>query len=230
MLLRFAKNALLWIMGLTFVACATQPSGNQTLSKSLAPPDTSVIVQSADTLIGPKDLLAISVFGVKEFDGDYQVDFDGQLKMPLIGEVRAQGLSALELSDVLEEKLSESYLQSASVKVLIAQTSEQVLTVEGSVENPGLYPVQGKTTLLQAIALAGGPDQFADKSRVVVFRQVSGERLVAGFNLKEIRSGTAPDPEIFGNDIVVVDGSDFRRNYTEFLRSVPLIALFRPFG
>ena len=81
-------------------------------------------------------------------------------------------------------------------------------------------------TLLQAIALSGGPTDNADPRRVIIFRQIEGKRNAAGFDLRAIREGKAEDPVVYGNDIVVVDGSEARRRYGEFLRSVPLLALF----
>ena len=92
-----------------------------------------------------------------------------------------------------------------------------------------LLVVAGATvtrTLLQAIALSGGPSDNANTRRVVVFRQIEGKRHAAGFDLKEIRQGNAEDPIVYANDIIVVDGSEARRTYGEFLRSVPLLALF----
>lgn len=207
-------------------ACTTLGEQPLKLPTTLAPPDTAEIVQSGDLRIGPMDMLAISVFGVQDLGGDFQVDFEGRLKMPLIGEVPAKGLTALELSSDIEERLETSYLQDADVTVLIKETQGRIVTIEGSVIKPGLFPIQGKTTLLQAVALSGGPNEYANLERVVVFRQVDGQRTVAGFDLKMIRSGETADPEIFGNDIIVVDGSDFRRNYRDFVRAIPLIGLF----
>ena len=80
-----------------------------------------------------------------------------------------------------------------------------------------------------AIAQAGGPTSGANTRKVAVFRQVNGERFAAAFNLDAIRSGDADDPEIYGNDIIVVDGSEASETYGEVLRSIPLIALFMAF-
>ena len=108
----------------------------------------------------------------------------------------------------------------------IIQTCDRLVTIDGSVAKPGMYPVLGQLTLLQAIALSGGPTDNADPRRVIIFRQIEGKRNAAGFDLTAIREGKAEDPVVYGNDIVVVDGSEARRSYGEFLRSVPLLALF----
>ena len=146
--------------------------------------------------------------------------------MPLIGLVSASGYTPSELAAILETKFGESYLQDADVTVRITETQQRFLTVDGSVQKPGMYPVEGQLTLIQAIALSGGPAENADPRKVVVFRQIEGKRNAAAFDLRKIRSGEAEDPLVYANDIIVMDGSEARRTYGEFLRSVPLLALF----
>ena len=198
-----------------------------TSDKSKLPmPDVAQIIASSDLRVGPLDILAISVFGVPELKGDYQVDYEGQLKIPLIGQLPVTGYTATELSVLLENKLSKDYLQNPDVTVLMKKPQDRLITIDGSVEKPGQYPVQGKMTLLQAVAMSGGTDEYAELKRVIVIREVGGERKVAGFNLKDIRRGMAEDPTVYPNDIIVVDGSEVKRNYQEFLRSVPLLGLF----
>jgi len=193
---------------------------------TLSVPDTTLPIQSADVRIGPMDLLDISVFGAPDLDNSYQVDFEGKLKLPLIGTIPAAGFTASQLATNLERRLGETYLQDPDVTVRVSEASKRFMTVDGSVQKPGMYPVEGQLTLLQAIALSGGPSDNANTRRVVVFRQIEGKRHAAGFDLKEIRQGNAEDPIVYANDIIVVDGSEARRTYGDFLRSVPLLALF----
>lgn len=207
-------------------ACQSSGGGAGAGPVTLAVPDTTSPVQSGDLRIGPMDLLEVSVFGAPDLDDSYQVDFEGSLKMPLIGSFKAAGYTASELATYLEGRLSERFLQDPDVTVRIAESQDRLVTVDGSVAKPGMYPVRGQLTLLQAIALSGGPTDNADPRRVIIFRQIEGKRNAAGFDLKAIRAGEADDPLVYGNDIVVVDGSEARRNYGEFLRSVPLLALF----
>lgn len=213
-------------------ACASGgssiPTGGES-STRLPIPDATTSITPADLRIGPMDSLEISVFGVTDLDGTYQVDFEGLLKMPLIGEISAVGKTAGELSIELEQKYEESFLQDPDVNVIILESVGRRITVDGSINNPGLYPVTGNMSLLQSVALAGGPSQGANPKRVVVFRQIGGERHAAAFDLVAIRNGNAEDPIIFGNDIIVVDGSEARATYGEVLRSLPLLALFMAF-
>ena len=196
------------------------------LADQLSVPDTTLPVQSSDVRVGPMDLLEISVFGAPDLDNSYQVDFEGKLKLPLIGSVPAAGYTAAQLAGELEKRLAENYLQAPDVTVRIMETRKRFVTVDGSVAKPGMYPVDGQLTLLQAIALSGGPTDGANPRRVVIFRQIDGKRNAAGFDLREIRKGNAQDPLVYANDIVVVDGSEARRTYGDILRTVPLLALF----
>jgi len=223
-------SGLLGLLVLAFALAGCQSadvsrSAGQTTA-TLSVPDTTLPIQSGDVRIGPMDLLEISVFGAPDLDDSYQVDFEGKLKLPLIGTIPAAGFTASELATHLERRLGETYLQAPDVTVRVSEASKRFMTVDGSVENPGMYPVEGQLTLLQAIALSGGPSDNANTRRVVVFRQIEGKRHAAGFDLKEIRQGNAEDPIVYANDIIVVDGSEARRTYGEFLRSVPLLALF----
>lgn len=209
------------------VSCAS--SGPVGTGESLPIPDATSSVTKGDLRIGSMDSLQIDVFGVDSLQGMYQVDFQGNLKLPLIDEVRATGLTASELSYLLEAKLGEKYLQDPNVNVTIVESVGRKVTVDGAISSPGLYPVEGRLTLLQAVAQAGGPAEGANTKKVAVFRQINGERHGAAFNLDAIRAGDAEDPQIYGNDIIVVDGSEASATYGEVLRSLPLIALFMAF-
>jgi len=214
-------------MGVLLTACQTPgASGGVAERAPLAVPDSTTDTAKGIDRISPMDLLDISVFGAPDLDNTYQVDFEGRLKMPLVGTVSAFGYTAAELSRLLESRLGEKYLQNPEVFVRIMETRERLITVDGAVEKPGMYPIEEQITLLQAVALSGGPDDSANPKRVVIFRQIDGERHAGAFNLIDIRKGEAEDPLIYTNDIIVVDGSEARRAYGDILRTVPLIGLF----
>jgi polysaccharide export outer membrane protein len=108
----------------------------------------------------------------------------------------------------------------------------KTITVDGAVGLPGVFPIQGATTLVKAVATARGLTENANPRRVIVFRNIDGKRMAAQFDLQQIRRAEAPDPEIFGNDIVIVDGNTSRSAYREILGALPLVGLlnvFRPF-
>ena len=99
----------------------------------------------------------------------------------------------------------------------------------GSVNRAGVFPISGRTTLMQAIAMAGGLEKFADENDINVFRQgQSGAREVLNFDLETIRKGEAEDPPLHTSDVVVVARSDGRyawRNAAEFLRDISVFGM-----
>lgn len=212
-----------------FLAAACASSGSNGEFESLSIPDATSSVAAGDLRIGQMDMLEVIVFGVPDLNGTYQVDFDGNVRLPLIGDIPAIGQTPGELAVQIEHLYEESYLQDPSVTVNVIESVGRRITLDGSINSPGQVPITGSLTLLQAVALGGGPTDSANPRRVVVFRQINGERHGASFDLVAIRDGDAEDPQIYGNDIIVVDGSEARRTYGEVLRSLPLVALFLAF-
>lgn len=183
-------------------------------------------------LIGPFDKLKIDVFGIEDLSKEVQIDASGRLSFPLIGVVEASGLTPGELSGELEKRLQGRYVRDPQVTVNLEETVSQVITVDGQVDQPGLYPVIGRMTLMRAVATAGGTSEFAKLSDVVIFRTVNGDQLAGLYNLKAIRRGNYGDPEVFANDVIVVGDSQARRIFKDVIAgssfiTTPLIILFR---
>lgn len=210
--------------------CASEGAGPVKTGVALAAPDAPAIVTTSQMKIAPLDVLDIKVFGTTAFDGTYQVDPTGEIKVPLIGVVSTTGYTVFELASVLEHRLGDSFLQNPQVSIRISELYGQRVTVDGAIRNPGLYPVRGSMTLIQAIALSGGPTESANPHRVVIFRTIDGKKQAAAFDLLKIRNGSLPDPPIYGNDTIVMDGSDLKKGYDNVLRSLPLIGLFTVLG
>ncbi|SFR98856.1 polysaccharide biosynthesis/export family protein [Sphingomonas jatrophae] len=191
-----------------------------------APDELPVQDMLATYRVGPGDVVTVSVFGVDSLSGDRAVDPAGNLTMPLIGAVPAAGKSTQELGTELASRLGARYLQQPQVTVTIKTAVARTVTVDGSVGAPGLYPVPDKTTLLKTIAMARGTSQGANPKKVVVFRQINGQRNAAAFDLTTIRDGIDPDPVIYANDVVVVDGRETNATWMALLQAVPVIGLF----
>ena len=200
------------------------------VAKALPPPDSTVVpIATAPYHVVPGDELTVSVFGAQDLDRDGLVDGAGNFAMPLAGTIHVAGKTPEEISATIEDKLRGSYLKHPRVALNVKQSgSQQNVTVDGEVQQPGIYPVVGRMTLQQAIATAHGANQVANIRKVIVFRTVNNQKLAAMFDLKSIRSGQIQDPEIFGNDIVVVGESAVQK----FLRStgyaLPLLGRFVP--
>lgn len=177
---------------------------------SLPPPDSSVpaTAQAAEYRIGPQDQLEINVFGIEELKRLVQVDNNGKIILPLVGAVQAGGRTVPELSGDLTSALKARYMKDPQVIVSVREAQSQKVTVDGAVAQPGIYPVAGTTTLMQAISMAHGPDaKLANMKRVAIFRTIGGKRQQAFYDLTAIRAGRAEDPQVYGADIVVVDTS-----------------------
>jgi polysaccharide export outer membrane protein len=180
--------------------------------------------------IGPLDVLDVSVFREPDLSvKSVTVDASGKILVPLIGQVPAAGRSANELSGELAKLLSAKFLESPNVVVTVITAASQQVTVEGSVNEAGVFQIKGHTTLLEALAMAKGTSRTAALSQTVVFRNIDGRRNAALFDLSKIQRGTAPDPEIQGSDIIVVGFSNLKSGFRDFLSSAPLLSLFRPF-
>lgn len=196
----------------------------------LPPPDTTSASGEykggSDYRIGAQDLLEISVFGVPDLSRTVRVNSSGGISLPLIGGVQAGGHTVSELERALAEMLAKSYLQNPQVSVFVKEYTSQRITLEGSLKNPGIYPITGKTTLLQAIAIGGGLDPLADLKGVVIFRHVEGKKMAAVFDLRDIRSGTSEDPQIFGDDVIVIEQSGSKTALRRIIEAIPIVALF----
>ena len=114
-------------------------------------------------------------------------------------------------------------MRDPSVSVNITKSVSQVVTVDGEVNDPGLYPVTNRTTLMRTIASARGLSELAKLEEVVILRTVGGQRYAGLYDLGAIRRGAYADPEIYANDTIIVGDSPTRRMLQEFGPLVPLI-------
>lgn len=178
--------------------------------------------------IGPQDVLEVSVFKVPELSRSVQVADIGSINLPLLGEVEAAGKTSRDLEQELAAKLGDKYIQSPQVTVYVKEFNSRRVTVDGAVRKPGIYPIRGKTTLVQIIAMAEGPTDVSDPSCVVVFRNVDGKRAVAKFDLTQIRDGRADDPIIREGDMIVVNESATKTAFQSFLKALPLTSVLVP--
>ncbi len=193
------------------------------------PDSPSVVPLGSGYKIAPMDTLTIKVFRMPDLSGDYEVDLTGQVAMPLIGSVNAADLTTEQLDRALSEKFSVKYLENPDISVGIKSSTRRNVTVDGAVNRAGSVPLAGPTTLMQAVASAGGISPDANARRVAIFRNIAGKRQAAAFDLTSIRRGQSPDPEVYAGDIVVVDGSRIKAVQKQILNSMPILSIFKPF-
>lgn len=177
--------------------------------------------------IGAGDKLAISVFGEPELSRtDYVVDGTGFIQVPLIGQVIAAGVSPEELRMEIARRLGARFIRDPQVLVAITERAKARFAVEGQVEHPGVYEADSTTTLLAALAQAGSPNRVANNSEVMIFRVLDGRRMGARFDIAQIRSGRADDPQVIGGDTVVVGYSGSKGFWRDVRETAPLLNLF----
>jgi polysaccharide export outer membrane protein len=211
-------------------ACTDGPGGPIPYNRSLGAPDLPTVVSlESDYRIAPADTVSVKVFKAPDMSGDYDVDLTGHISMPLVGEVEAANLTTSQLDERLTQKLGEKYLEHPDVSVGVKASAKRSVTVDGAVKQSGSFPLAGTTSLMQAVALAGGVSEDANAHRVAVFRTIGGTRQVAAFDLMAVRRGQAEDPKVYPGDIVVVDGSSIKAFQKQILSNIPLFAIFRPF-
>jgi polysaccharide export outer membrane protein len=171
------------------------------------------------------DVLQISVFKVPELTQSVQVADTGTVNLPLVGEMRAEGRTAHELERDLTSRLAAKYLNNPQVTVFVKEYNSQRVTITGDVKKPGVYPLTGKTTLLQVVATAGGFEESTDWT-VLVLRQTNGKRSAAKFNVNQIQEGHTEDPTMQAGDVLVAGSSAIKKGYNSILKALPVAGLF----
>ena len=184
-----------------------------------APPTSYIIV--------PNDVLDLRVFQEPDLSNDeLQVDNVGNIQMPLIGEIQAAGRSPPELAADIASRLRQRYIVNPQVVVSVSEPAKRFVSVEGQVKKPGVYEIDREYTLLAAIARAESPTGVANLDEIVVFRTVAGQRMAARFDLRDVRAGLTPDPQILGGDVVVVGFSSVKGAWRDFLKAAPAFNSF----
>ena len=158
-------------------------------------------------LIGQSDLLTIKVFQAEELSGEVRVDERGAITLPLLGSVRIAGLSKVQAEQRLIELLGANLLQNPQVSIFIKEYTNRRITVEGEVNKQGVFPLNGKITVLQAIALAGGLGEKAKPDSVALFRKQGARSRAYYLDINLIREGRVSDPFVMNDDRIVVQRS-----------------------
>jgi len=231
-----AAGAMIVLSPGSSLAAGVQNSSTPNFQSASLPPTTNVPQFSSqapttnmvrpDYIIGPDDVISVDVFQIPDLSRTVQVDSEGKILLPLLGSVPAAGRSVSQLSQQIAAAYGDKYVRDPKVTVSVKNSESQKVTVDGAVVQPGIYPITSGTTLMQAIALAKGPDTKLASSKVAIFRTVGQNRTQAVFDLSDIRDGKVQDPQLQAHDIVVVDTSGVRK----FLQDISPIAPFTILG
>lgn len=226
------KLCIAFLMASALAGCARQTPLQTTAGltvvegSSVLPPPNRGDLTAADrpALIGPLDTIQVDVFTVPELSREMQVDASGRIAMPLAGTIDARGKTAEELASAIDTALRARYVRNPGVTVNIKSSVSQVVTIDGQVVEPGLYPVTNQMTLMRVIASAKGLSEFARQEDVVILRTVGNQRMAGLYNVAAIRRGSYDDPPVFANDVIVVGDSPQRRMFRDFVSLSPLLA------
>ncbi len=191
-LLAFALSMIVWAQP----ALAQQPA-----NAKLAVKDPNL----EEYRIGPEDQLGISVWKNEPMSRVVVVRPDGMISLPLLDDVKAAGLTPMQLRDLLAHKLAE-YVPSPSVSVIVNDVRSFKVSVIGEVVRPARYELKSRTTVLDVLAMAGGFNQFAARTRIVILRQDGSKRNRINFNYNRVMSGDGDEESLYlrPGDIILV--------------------------
>ena len=180
---------------------ASQAGGSAPVDATATLPATSVATSGGrphdnSFVIGNDDRLAINVWKEPDLTRTIPVRSDGKISLPLVGELQASGLTPLQLEAAIATKL-KSYVTEPEVTVIVEQINSQKFNILGQVTKPGSYSLSAATTVLDAIAAAGGFRDFAKQKSIYILRKnSSGGEIRIPFNYKEVIKGKNPGQNI----------------------------------
>ena len=183
-----------------------QAASTQSESSTKQPAAPAKNSENDDYLIGTSDVLEINVWQEKELTESVPVRSDGKISMPLIGEVQASGQTPTQLKKEITAKL-HAYLTAPDVTVVVLQMNSRKFNILGRVVKPGSYSLSATTTVLDAIAEAGGFQDFAKIKKIYILRRdAKGRMSHIPFNYKDVIEGKHPEENIalLPNDSIVV--------------------------
>ncbi len=184
-----------------------QPATGAAQQKTAAAPQPAArgADQKIEYLIGPGDLLQIFVWKEPELTRDVMVRIDGRITVALLGDVEAAGRTPQQLGEELAKSLAK-FLETPRVTVGIAQANSTRFFVLGQVFKSGDFPLSGRTTVVQGLALAGGFREFAKTDNIVIIRQERNGQTIIPVNYKKLEDGkdTSQNVVLRPGDTIVV--------------------------
>lgn len=184
-------------------------SAGCTIVKDLPPlknePAANIPYIPNDYAIGCGDILNINVWKDAELTRQVAVLPDGTFSFPLIGKVQAKGKTVAELTKILNEKITY-YIPEPNLSVEVTQLNSMKVYVLGKVNRPGMFMMNENITVLQALALAGGLNAFADKKKVKIYRQTDDWTIIIPFDYKAVTRKDKTEQNILlkRGDLIVV--------------------------
>jgi polysaccharide export outer membrane protein len=177
----------------------------QSAAPSTGDSGATAATQDPNYVIGPQDVLDISVWKEVELTRSVPVRPDGKISLPLLNDVQAAGLTPTQLASQLTVNLKK-FVTDPQVTVIVAAINSRRVYILGEAGRPGAYPLLPQMTVLQALSSAGGFTQFANVKRIYVLRSENGKQVKHPFNYRDVIAGKQADENILllpGDTIVV---------------------------
>lgn len=165
----------------------------------------AVAADSGSYVIGPEDVLYIYVWKEDNLSRTVPVRMDGMISIPLVDDVKAAGLTPLQLKELLLAKLRE-YVDTPDVTVIVTEANSYKVYLQGEVKKPGVMRLRTETSLVQLIVMAEGFTDWADKKKITIIRREGGKESRIRANYNRIVDGDKGHPDIIlkSGDIVIV--------------------------
>jgi polysaccharide biosynthesis/export protein len=194
------------LAAIALAACCTvtpRPAAARDSDKKPAATATAPAPVNEEYRLGAGDKLRIEVYKDPQLSQSVQIRPDGKITLPLIGDMTATGLTPLELRDTIATSLKE-YITTPTVTVIVVEAESAHAFVMGEVTKPGPVQLHGPTTILQALAMAGGFKEFANPKKVKVLRPSGSGVQTLPFNYNDAISGDAKPFYLLSGDTVIV--------------------------
>lgn len=194
------------VAGLGTAAAHAQSAAPATAAVTPAPDAPPAPVVGNDYVIGPDDVVMISIWKNETLSRTLPVRPDGKISMPLLHDVQAAGLTPMQLRDKLASSLAE-FMPNPEVAVSVTEVRSYRVSVLGEVQSPGLLQLRSNTTILEALAMAGGFRDFASPSKIMIFRRdENGQTQKIRFNYNRAVSSASEQENILlkTGDVIVV--------------------------
>ena len=168
-------------------------------------PQAEIAADNDQYVIGAEDILYIHVWKEEAFTRTVPVRMDGKISLPLVQEIKAAGLTPLQLKEVLTTKLKE-FIDNPLVSVTVAEANSFKVYVSGFVKAPGVYRLRSETSVAQIIPMAGGFTQWANEKKILIIRNENGREKRITVNYRKIIRGSDQDSNVIlksGDTIIV---------------------------
>jgi polysaccharide export outer membrane protein len=201
------KLVYVGIIGIVVLLMATETVYPQADKETLSQRQTQaeVATDSDQYLIGPEDVLYIHVWREDGLSKSVPVRMDGNISLPILNEIKAAGLTPLQLKEALTTRLKE-FIESPNVSVTVVEANSFKVYVSGQVKTPGVYRLRSETTVLQIIPVAGGFTDWANQKKILIIRRENNKEKRFTVNYKKIIKGKDPGSNITlksGDTIIV---------------------------